>query len=82
MPSQRMWQVAHMVSGGTVVGLGVLGLFLAFLQGMLFRVVGLTLLVRESLRLRNGLMRFRSRLPYRVSRSLDALCQGGMGNGR
>jgi uncharacterized membrane protein YbaN (DUF454 family) len=82
MTRQRIWRVARIASGVTLVVLGILGLFLPFLQGFLFLAIGLTLLTRESPRLRNLLRRLRDRLPHRVSRSLDALRHGRLGDTR
>lgn len=42
----------RIVAGSLLVGLGVVGLFLPFLQGVLFIVVGLSLLSTESERAR------------------------------
>jgi uncharacterized protein len=77
-----MWRVARIVSGIALVGLGVVGLFLPILQGTLFLFLGLTLLARESPRVRSALVWLRSRLPHRISRRLDALRHGGIGDAR
>ncbi len=42
------WRVGRMVLGCLFLGLGVIGLFLPFLQGILFLVIGLSLLSSES----------------------------------
>lgn len=46
--------------GSTLVGLGVLGLFLPFLQGILFISIGLTVLARDIPWIRRGLDRLRA----------------------
>jgi len=46
-----------------LLGLGVVGLFLPFLQGVLFMLAGLALLSSESRRLRRLLDRLRQRYP-------------------
>lgn len=43
---------SRIILGSALVGLGVVGLFLPFLQGILFIVVGLSLLSTESERAR------------------------------
>ncbi len=42
----------RIVAGSTLVGLGIIGLFLPLLQGVLFIVIGLSLLSTESERAR------------------------------
>jgi uncharacterized membrane protein YbaN (DUF454 family) len=54
-------RVSRIVFGVTFLVLGVIGLFLPFLQGILFLVVGLTLLSAESDRARRLLDWLRSR---------------------
>jgi len=52
---QTMARIARIVAGVACLVLGVLGLFLPFLQGILFLVIGLTLLSRDSERARHWL---------------------------
>lgn len=52
MFGQTIWRLARLTLGTAFLGLGVVGLFLPFLQGILFIVLGLTLLSRESARAR------------------------------
>ena len=82
MTKQRVWRAARVVFGTALVGLGVVGLFLPILQGTLFLVLGLTLLARESSRVRNALSWLRSRVPHRIGRRLDAFRHGGIGDAR
>jgi uncharacterized protein len=55
-------RIAILSSGWIFVGLGLVGLFLPFLQGVLFLAVGIYLLSLESARMR--LMRQRLRRRY------------------
>jgi len=52
---QRIWRAGKIAAGVFLLGLGVLGLFLPFLQGVLFLVMGLTLLSTESRRAKEWL---------------------------
>lgn len=45
---QRLWRLGKITAGISLLFLGVLGLFLPFLQGILFLIMGLTLLSTES----------------------------------
>ena len=56
-------RLAILGSGWTFVALGILGLFLPFLQGILFLVIGLYLLSLESARARLLRQRLRRRYP-------------------
>jgi uncharacterized membrane protein YbaN (DUF454 family) len=47
-----VWRISRVVLGVAFLALGVVGLFLPFLQGILFMVIGLTLLSTESERAR------------------------------
>jgi len=55
--------MGRIVLGVAFLVLGVIGLFLPFLQGVLFIVVGLTVLSKESDRARSVLEWMRVRLP-------------------
>lgn len=44
---KQVWRVARIVAGFALIGLGIIGLFLPFLQGIAFIVAGLLLLSRE-----------------------------------
>jgi len=57
--------------GWIFIGLGIIGLFLPLLQGVLFILVGLYLLSRESIRARRLLARLRERYPA-LSRQLES----------
>ena len=59
-------RIGRLVLGGLFLGLGVIGLFLPFLQGILFLVIGLTLLSNDSVYARRWLGWLRARVPYRV----------------
>lgn len=52
-------RIGKLVAGGVFVALGVAGLFLPFLQGIVFLVIGLTLLSSESERVRRWLEGFK-----------------------
>jgi uncharacterized membrane protein YbaN (DUF454 family) len=43
----KAWRLARIILGFALVGLGILGLFLPFLQGIAMIVAGLLLLARE-----------------------------------
>jgi hypothetical protein len=58
-----LWRAFKIVAGLSFTGLGVVGLFLPFLQGVLFMLIGLALLSSESRRLRALLDRLRRRFP-------------------
>jgi uncharacterized protein len=82
MTKQEFSRVARIAFGGILVVLGVIGLFLPILQGTLFLIMGLGLLSRESSRVRSLLVWGRDRLPRRISRHLEGLRHGGIGNAR
>jgi len=54
---------AILALGWTLIGLGVLGLFLPFLQGILFILLGLYVLSRESETARHWLHKVREKHP-------------------
>lgn len=58
-------RIGRFVLGGLFLGLGLIGLFLPFLQGILFLVIGLTLLSDESVYARRCLGWLRARVPHR-----------------
>jgi uncharacterized membrane protein YbaN (DUF454 family) len=45
---RQIWRVGRITAGVALLILGVIGLFLPFLQGILFLIMGLTLLSSES----------------------------------
>lgn len=49
---RKAWRIVRLALGGVCIGLGVVGLFLPFLQGILLLVVGLSLLSADSERAR------------------------------
>lgn len=55
-------RIARIALAVTCLGLGVIGLFLPFLQGILFLIIGLTLLSTESVRARRWLDWIRAHL--------------------
>jgi uncharacterized membrane protein YbaN (DUF454 family) len=46
-PSEYFWKIARLVLGWTLIVLGVIGLFLPFLQGIVLIVAGLALLSKD-----------------------------------
>jgi uncharacterized membrane protein YbaN (DUF454 family) len=54
--------------GWLLIILGIAGLFLPFLQGILFLVLGATILSSESKWVRRGLARLHKRFPRQVAR--------------
>ena len=63
-------RIAILTAGWFFIVLGVLGLFLPFLQGILFLLVGMLLLSRESVIARRLLDRLRERFPT-LGRHMD-----------
>jgi len=43
----QVWRVARIVAGFALIGVGIIGLFLPFLQGIALIIAGLLLLARE-----------------------------------
>jgi uncharacterized protein YqgC (DUF456 family) len=43
----QVWRVARIIAGTVLIGIGVIGLFLPFLQGIALIIAGLLLLARE-----------------------------------
>jgi uncharacterized membrane protein YbaN (DUF454 family) len=58
---RRFWRLTKIVAGVALLVLGVIGLFLPFLQGILFLIMGLSLLSTESPRARAWLRYLRER---------------------
>jgi uncharacterized protein len=67
---QRMKTIALQVTGYLFLVLGVLGLFLPFLQGFLFILIGLLLLAKHAEWAHNLLQRFRDQHP-RAAQMID-----------
>jgi uncharacterized membrane protein YbaN (DUF454 family) len=66
-------RASKIVLGVGCLILGVIGLFLPFLQGILFLIIGLTLLSKESEVVRRTLAWLRRRVPtHRVGQGEDA----------
>jgi len=65
-----MKNIALQVTGYAFLVLGVLGLFLPFLQGFLFIVIGLLILAKQAPWAHNLLQRFRDQHP-RAGESID-----------
>ncbi len=60
-----------LISGWSFVALGVVGIFLPFLQGALFLLIGITILASEYIWARKLLKKLRDLFP-RLSRQIDA----------
>jgi uncharacterized membrane protein YbaN (DUF454 family) len=69
--SRRFKRWLVLISGWGFVALGVAGLFLPFLQGVLFLLIGVTILSTEYAWARKLLQKLRERFPSLTSR-LDA----------
>jgi uncharacterized membrane protein YbaN (DUF454 family) len=66
---QRLWKAGKITIGASLLVLGVVGLFLPFLQGILFLVMGLSLLSTESPRAKAWLDRLEERTGWRKRRA-------------
>jgi uncharacterized membrane protein YbaN (DUF454 family) len=64
MFGHTVWRIARLTLGATFLGLGMVGLFLPFLQGILFILIGLTLLSRDSARAKRLLTWLRARVRH------------------
>ncbi len=62
---QRLWRLGKITVGVLLVVLGVMGLFLHFLQGILFLIMGLSLLSTESPRAKAWLHHLEKRTGWR-----------------
>lgn len=62
---QRIWRAGKITVGVLLVVLGIVGLFLPVLQGVLFLVMGLSLLSTESPRAKAWLHRLEERTGWR-----------------
>ncbi len=62
---QRLWRLGKITLGVLLLVLGVIGLFLPFLQGMLFLIMGLTLLSTESPRAKAWLHYLQERMGWK-----------------
>jgi len=72
-----MWRAARIALGVGLLLLGLVGLVLPVLQGTLFLILGLTVLARESARVRRTLAWVQERAPHPVARGLAALRHEG-----
>ncbi len=72
--SRAFRRIVVYVSGWSLLGLGIVGLFLPALQGILFILMGLLVLSRESQWARSLLTRLRERFP-RVDAKLQEIKQ-------
>lgn len=63
MVSKHIRRITILVLGWTLIGLGIVGLFLPILQGVLFILLGLYVLSRESETARHWLHKVRDRYP-------------------
>jgi len=77
MTKQMVWRVARLAVGGLLVVLGILGLFLPFLQGILFIFIGLSLLAPENRHARRLLRWLRERFPHRRKEAVESMRHGG-----
>jgi uncharacterized membrane protein YbaN (DUF454 family) len=66
----QLRRIAILIVGWLFILLGVVGLFLPFLQGFLFLFIGVLLLSRESEIVRRQVDRLRARYP-KIGRSMD-----------
>ena len=62
---QQVWRAGKITLGVLLLVLGVVGLFLPFLQGILFLVMGLSLLSTESPRAKAWLRHLEERTGWR-----------------
>jgi uncharacterized protein len=62
---RRLWRAGKITVGVLLLALGVIGLFLPFLQGILFLIMGLSLLSTESERAKAWLHYLERRVGWR-----------------
>jgi uncharacterized membrane protein YbaN (DUF454 family) len=65
--TQQLWRIGKITLGVLLLVLGVVGLFLPFLQGILFLIMGLSLLSTESQRAKAWLHYLEERTGWRRS---------------
>lgn len=70
MVKKHIRRITVLMLGWTLIGLGVIGLFLPFLQGVLFILLGLFVLSRESETARHWLHKLRQKYPL-VDKKLE-----------
>ena len=70
MVKKHIRRIAILALGWTLIGLGVIGLFLPILQGVLFILLGLYVLSRESETARRWLHKLREKHPL-VDKKLE-----------
>ena len=63
MPTKQVKRLAVLILGWALIGFGVVGLFVPILQGILFIMLGLYVLSRESRRARSWLDKLSERYP-------------------
>lgn len=63
MPTKQIRRVVVLAIGWTLIAIGVVGLFVPILQGVLFIMLGLYVLSRESRLARHWLARLKQRYP-------------------
>lgn len=68
---RQVKRIIVLCAGTGLVLLGIIGLFLPFLQGILFIVAGLLVLSRESTRVKRLLDRWKERHPQLYTRVTD-----------
>jgi len=64
----RLKKAGMLIMGWFFVGLGILGLFLPFLQGVLFLMIGLAILSTRSEKVKGLLKYFETRYPHHHER--------------
>ena len=65
---KRLWRAGKITVGMSLLVLGVIGLFLPFLQGILFLIMGLSVLSTESPRAKAWLHYVQERTGWHASR--------------
>ena len=63
MPTKSIRRVVVLILGWTLIAIGVVGLFVPILQGILFIMLGLYVLSRESRMARGWLVKLQRRYP-------------------
>ena len=75
-PQRPRWQRwLTLAAGWLFILLGLAGLFLPFLQGILFLVIGVLLLARESMWVKRRMVRLRRRYPGMAAKFTAASAQ-------
>jgi uncharacterized protein len=75
--TRKFKRLLGLAAGWSFIALGVLGLFLPFLQGLLFLLIGITILSAEYVWARRLLQKLRERFPSLSSRLDTAKTRAG-----